>query len=73
MPVEPFADDRVENNLSPAARLYFAASTTICCAHALSEGGSLVLGAQTGQARLAEAFRNSEFTRFRRRSKRRST
>jgi SAM-dependent methyltransferase len=66
MLVEPFANDRVEDNLSPVARLYYAASTTICCAHAISEGGKLVLGAQAGEARLAEVFRKAGFTHFRR-------
>jgi SAM-dependent methyltransferase len=66
MLIEPFANDRVENNLSPVARLYYAASTTICCAHAISEGGHLVLGAQAGEARLAEVFRKAGFTHFRR-------
>ena len=66
MLVEPFANDRVEDNISPVARLYYAASTTICCAHSISEGGNLVLGAQAGEARLAEVFRKAGFTRFRR-------
>ena len=66
MLVEPFANDRVEDNLSPVARLYYAASTTLCCAHAISEGGNLVLGAQAGEARLAEVFRKAGFTHFRR-------
>ena len=64
--VEPFANDRVEENLSPIAQAYYAASTVICCAHAISEGGHLVLGAQAGEARLAEVFRKAGFTRFRR-------
>jgi SAM-dependent methyltransferase len=66
MLVEPFANDRVEDNLSPVARLYYAASTTLCCAHAISEGGKLVLGAQAGEARLAEVFRKAGFAHFRR-------
>ena len=66
MLVEPFANDRVEDNLSPVARLYYAASTTICCADAISEGARLVLGAQAGEVRLAEVFRKAGFTRFRR-------
>jgi SAM-dependent methyltransferase len=66
MLVEPFANDRVEDNISPVARMYYAASTTICCAHAISDGGHLVLGAQAGEARLAEVFREAGFTRFRR-------
>lgn len=64
--VEPFAHDRVEDNLTPIARLYYAGSTAICCAHAISEGGDLVLGAQAGEARLADVFRKAGFTRFRR-------
>jgi len=66
MLVEPFANDRVEDNVSPVARMYYAASTTICCAHAISDGGHMVLGAQAGQARLADVFRKAGFTRFRR-------
>ncbi|NGO54802.1 class I SAM-dependent methyltransferase [Allomesorhizobium camelthorni] len=66
MLVEPFANDKVEDNVSPVARMYYAASTTICCAHAISDGGHLVLGAQAGEARLADVFRKAGFTRFRR-------
>ena len=66
MLVEPFANDRVEDNISPVARLYYAASTTICCAHAISDGGRMVLGAQAGEARLMDVFRKAGFTRFRR-------
>jgi hypothetical protein len=66
MLVEPFANDRVEDNVSPVARLYYAASTTLCCAHSISEGGHLVLGAQAGEARLSSVFRKAGFTRFRR-------
>lgn len=65
MLVEPFANHNVEDNISPVARMYYAASTTICCAHAISEGGHMVLGAQAGEARLAEVFRKAGFTRFR--------
>jgi SAM-dependent methyltransferase len=71
MLVEPFANDRVEDNIvednvSPIARLYYSASTTMCCAHAISEGGPMVLGAQAGEARLAQVFRKAGFTHFRR-------
>jgi SAM-dependent methyltransferase len=66
MLVEPLANDRVEDSISPVARLYYAASTTLCCAHAISEGGNLVLGAQAGEARLADVFRKAGFARFRR-------
>jgi hypothetical protein len=66
MLVEPFANDRVEDNTSPVARLYYAASTTLCCAHSISEGGRLVLGAQAGPARLENVFRKAGFSHFRR-------
>jgi 2-polyprenyl-3-methyl-5-hydroxy-6-metoxy-1,4-benzoquinol methylase len=64
--VEPFANDRVEDNLSTVARLYYSASVMVCCAHSISEGGSLVLGAQAGEARLAEVFRKAGLARIRR-------
>lgn len=66
MLVEPFANDRVEDNVSPVGRLYYAASTTLGCAHTISEGGRLVLDAQAGEARLEHVFRKAGFTRFRR-------
>ncbi|MDQ2701876.1 MAG: class I SAM-dependent methyltransferase [Pseudomonadota bacterium] len=64
--VEPFANERLEDNLGLVGQLYYAASTTICCAHAISEGGTMVLGAQAGEARLAEVFRKAGFRHFRR-------
>jgi SAM-dependent methyltransferase len=65
MLVEPFAHDRVEDNLTSTGHLYYGASTVICCAHAISEGGKLVLGAQAGPKRLAEVFRKAGFAHFR--------
>jgi SAM-dependent methyltransferase len=64
--VEPFANDRVEDNLNTVGRLYYAASTTMCCAHAISERGTHVLGAQAGEARLADVFKSAGFSHFRR-------
>ena len=66
MLVEPFANDRVEDNLNPVGRLYYAASTTLCCAHALSEDGTHALGAQAGEGRLANIFEKAGFGQFRR-------
>lgn len=59
MLVEPFAGDRVEENMGPVGRLYYAASTTLCCAHAISEKGTHVLGAQAGEKRLAGLCREA--------------
>lgn len=66
MIVEPFAHDRVEDNLNPVGRLYYSASTTLCCAHAMSEPGGVVLGAQAGERRLAEVLTRAGFRRTRR-------
>lgn len=57
MLIEPFAGDRVEDNINPVGRLYYAASTTMCCAHAISEDGTHVLGAQAGPRQLEEVLR----------------
>ena len=65
MLVEPFAKDRVEENLNTVGRLYYSASTTLCCAHALSEEGAAALGAQAGEARLASVFTKAGFGAFR--------
>jgi SAM-dependent methyltransferase len=65
MLVEPFANDRVEENLNTVGRLYYSASTTLCCAHALSEDGAAALGAQAGEARLAGVFKKAGFGQFR--------
>ena len=66
MLVEPFAGDRTEDNLNAIGRLYYAGSTMLCCAHAISEGGQMVLGAQAGEARLAQVFEQAGFRSFRR-------
>jgi SAM-dependent methyltransferase len=65
MLVEPFARDRLEDNFSVVGQLYYAASSLICCAHAIAEGGKQVLGAQAGPRRLEAIFRKVGFTRFR--------
>lgn len=65
MLVEPSAGDRVEDNINTIGRLYYAASTTLCCAHAISENGTHVLGAQAGQAQLGHVFEKAGFSRFR--------
>jgi ubiquinone/menaquinone biosynthesis C-methylase UbiE len=66
MLIEPFAHDRLEDNISPVARLYYSSSATVCCAHAISDGGRHVLGSQAGEGRLAELFRKAGFSHFRR-------
>jgi ubiquinone/menaquinone biosynthesis C-methylase UbiE len=64
--VEPFASDKAEENHNVVGRLYYSASTTMCCAHAISENGTHVLGAQAGEQQLAQIFQKAGFSRFRR-------
>jgi SAM-dependent methyltransferase len=64
--VEPYAADDVADNVGPIGRLYYSASTTLCTAHAISENGGHALGAQAGEARLAEVFAQAGFGHWRR-------
>jgi SAM-dependent methyltransferase len=65
MIIEPFAGDRVEDNLNPVGRVFYAASTLVCVPASLSERGP-ALGTQAGEARLREVVLAGGFTRFRR-------
>ena len=64
--VEPFAGDRLEENLNPVGRIYYAASTMLCTPSSLSQEVGLALGAQAGEARIANVVKQAGFTRFRR-------
>jgi SAM-dependent methyltransferase len=66
MIVDPYAGDRVEDNLNPVARAYYAFSTMLCVPNSLSQDGGLALGAQAGEARLREVVTAGGLTRFRR-------
>jgi SAM-dependent methyltransferase len=66
MIVEPFANDRLEDNLNPIGRIFYAASTTLCTPASLSQEVGLALGAQAGEARLAKVLKDAGFTRVRR-------
>ena len=66
MIVEPFANDRVEENLNPVGRIFYGASTVICTPASLAQEVGLALGAQAGQARLTEVLSEGGFTRVRR-------
>jgi len=66
MLVEPFANDRVEDNHNPVGRIYYSASTVICTPASLSQDGAAGLGAQAGETRLREVATQAGFTRFQR-------
>jgi 2-polyprenyl-3-methyl-5-hydroxy-6-metoxy-1,4-benzoquinol methylase len=66
MIVEPYAGDRVEENLNPVGRIYYAASTMFCTPASKAQEVGLALGAQAGEARLRDVVTQGGFTRFRR-------
>ena len=66
MIVEPFANDRVEENLNPVGRVFYGASTMICTPASLAQEVGLALGAQAGEARLTEVLKEGGFSRVRR-------
>lgn len=66
MIVEPYAGDRVEENLNPVGRAYYAGSTMICTPCSLAQEVGLALGAQAGEARMRAVVTGAGFQRFRR-------
>lgn len=66
MLVEPFANDQVENNFNPIGRAFYGFSTVICTPASKAQEVGLALGAQAGEARMAQIFREAGFSRFRR-------
>jgi len=66
MIVEPYAGDRVEENLNPIGRAYYAGSTLMCTPCSLSQEVGLALGGQAGEARLRAVVTGAGFGTFRR-------
>lgn len=64
--VEPFAHDRLEENLTPVNRFYYAISTIACVPAALRDGNQDPLGAQAGEARLRALVMAAGFRQVRR-------
>jgi hypothetical protein len=64
--VEPYAGDRLEDNLNPVGRVFYGASTLVCTPASRDQEVGLALGAQAGEARLREVVSAGGFTRFRR-------
>ena len=64
--VEPYAGDRLEDNLNPVGRVFYGASTLVCTPASRDQEVGLALGAQAGEARLREVVTAGGFTRFRR-------
>ncbi len=66
MIVEPAAGDRVEDNMNPVGRAYYAFSTLLCTPSSLAQDVGLALGAQAGEARIRAIVTAAGFNGFRR-------
>jgi SAM-dependent methyltransferase len=66
MIVEPNASDNVEENFNVIGRVFYGASTVVCCPGSLDQEVGLALGAQAGEARLTEVIKAGGFSRVRR-------
>jgi SAM-dependent methyltransferase len=65
MIVEPYANDRPEENHNPVGRIFYGASTMICVPASLAYNGP-ALGAQAGEERLRDIVQKGGFVKFRR-------
>lgn len=59
--IEPYAGDRLEDNLTLSGRVAYAASTCICTPASLSQPGRAALGAQAGYARLRDVLEQAGY------------
>ena len=66
MIVEPYAEDRVEDNLTPFGRLAYSISTVACTPNSLSQEVGYGLGAQAGEERTRTVATEGGFSHFRR-------
>jgi SAM-dependent methyltransferase len=66
MIVEPFAHDRLEQNLNPVGRVFYSASTMVCTPASRAQEVGLALGAQAGEARMRDVVMQGGFKSFRR-------
>jgi len=64
--VEPHAGDKVEDNVGPVGRMFYAASTALCVPNSLSQDVGLGLGAQAGESRIADVLSEAGFGTVRR-------
>jgi hypothetical protein len=65
MIVEPFANDKLEDNLNPVGRVFYAASSLVCVPASLAYNGP-ALGAQAGEKNIKNIVTQAGFTKFRR-------
>jgi len=59
------ANDKVEDNLNPIGRMFYAASTMACVPGSMAFNGP-ALGAQAGEAKIGEVVKEGGYKQFRR-------
>jgi SAM-dependent methyltransferase len=64
MIVEPFANDKLEDNLNPLGRVFYSVSSVVCVPASLNENGP-ALGAQAGKQKIIELIKSSGFSKVR--------
>jgi Methyltransferase domain len=65
MLVEPFANDKPEDNFNPLGRAFYSGSTVACVPASLNENGP-ALGAQAGEEKIRAIVTSAGFSKFRR-------
>ena len=65
MIVEPYAQNKLEDNINPISKTFYAASTLICVPNSLAFNGP-ALGAQAGEERIRDIAKKSGFSQFKR-------
>jgi hypothetical protein len=65
MLVEPFANNKLENNFNPLGRAFYSGSAVVCVPASLNENGP-ALGAQAGEEKIREIVMSAGFSKFRR-------
>ena len=66
------AGDRLEDNLNPVGRMYYAGSTTACVPTSLDQPVGAAFGAQAGFAKLSSAIMQGGFGKVRKATETRS-
>ena len=63
--VEPFANDKLEDNLNPLGRISYAVSTMVCVPASMAANGP-ALGTQAGEAKISQVMKAGGFSHFKR-------
>jgi ubiquinone/menaquinone biosynthesis C-methylase UbiE len=63
MIVEAYSNDKIEDNLNPVGRVFYAASSLICVPASIADNGP-ALGTQAGEHQISQLVKNAGFNHF---------